>query len=104
MWPNWLPLRSDLKALSPYGAPQLPAEASLNTNENPYAPSITLQKAITAAVAEASSSLNRYPDRDAIKVRTALASYINEENGTEFGGLTMYGQQMEAMRLFNLSF
>jgi histidinol-phosphate aminotransferase len=85
MWPNWLPLRSDLKALSPYGAPQLPAEASLNTNENPYAPSITLQKAITAAIAEASSSLNRYPDRDAIKVRTALASYINEENGTEFG-------------------
>lgn len=85
MWPTWLPLRSDLKALSPYGAPQLPAEASLNTNENPYAPSITLQKAITAAIAEASSSLNRYPDRDAIKVRTALASYINEENGTEFG-------------------
>ena len=85
MWPTWLPLCSDLKALSPYGAPQLPAEASLNTNENPYAPSITLQQAITAAVAEASSSLNRYPDRDAIKVRTALASYINEENGTEFG-------------------
>lgn len=85
MWPTWLPLRSDLKALSPYGAPQLPAEASLNTNENPYAPSITLQKAITAAIAEASSSLNRYPDRDAIKVRTALASYINQENGTEFG-------------------
>ena len=85
IWPAWLPLRSDLQPLSPYGAPQLPAEASLNTNENPYAPSIALQQAITAAVAEASSSLNRYPDRDAIKVRTALASYINEENGTEFG-------------------
>ena len=78
MWPTWLPLRSDLKPLSPYGAPQLPAQTSLNTNENPYAPSTALQQAITAAVAEASSSLNRYPDRDAIKVRTGLASYINE--------------------------
>lgn len=84
MWPAWLPLRSDLKPLSPYGAPQLPAKASLNTNENPFAPSIALQQAVTAAVAEASSSLNRYPDRDATTVRTALASYINEENGTQF--------------------
>ena len=90
MWPTWLPLRSDLKALSPYGAPQLPATASLNTNENPYAPSIALQQAITSAVAEASSSLNRYPDRDAIKVRTALATYINEENGTEFGASNVW--------------
>ena len=24
-WPSWLPLRSDLAALSPYGAPQVPA-------------------------------------------------------------------------------
>lgn len=85
MWPTWLPLRSDLQTLSQYGAPQLPAKASLNTNENPYPPSMALQHAITAAVAEASSSLNRYPDRDAIKVRTALASYINEANGTKFG-------------------
>ena len=89
-WPTWLPLRSDLQYLSPYGAPQLPAKASLNTNENPYPPSIALQHAITAAVAEASSSLNRYPDRDAIKVRTGLASYINEANGTEFGASNVW--------------
>ena len=38
-WPLWLPLREDLTSLSPYGAPQVPAEATLNTNENPYAPS-----------------------------------------------------------------
>ena len=85
MWPTWLPLRSDLQPLTPYGAPQLPAEASLNTNENPYAPSLALQQAITVAVADASSTLNRYPDRDAIKLRTALAAYINEVNGTGFG-------------------
>jgi histidinol-phosphate aminotransferase len=90
IWPTWLPLRSDLQPLSPYGAPQIPAEASLNTNENPYAPSIALQEAITASVAEASSSLNRYPDRDAIKLRTALASYINEENETDFGASNIW--------------
>ncbi|CAB5102587.1 MAG: histidinol-phosphate transaminase [Actinobacteria bacterium] len=85
MWPAWLPLRSDLQPLTAYGAPQLPAEASLNTNENPYPPSIALQQAITAAVAEASSTLNRYPDRDAGKLRAGLASYINEVNGSSFG-------------------
>ena len=35
-WPDWLPLRSDLAELSPYGAPQLDVPVRLNTNENPY--------------------------------------------------------------------
>ena len=83
-WPSWLPLRETLRPLSPYGAPQVPARASLNTNENPYPPSIGLQKAITEAVATVASDLNRYPDRDATVLRTKLASYINEQNGTKF--------------------
>lgn len=83
-WPNWLPLRDALRPLSPYGAPQVPARASLNTNENPYSPSPTLQKAITDAVANVAVNLNRYPDRDATKLRTELASYINELSGTKF--------------------
>jgi histidinol-phosphate aminotransferase len=48
----------------------------LNTNENPYAPSETLQKAIVAAVAEVAGTLNRYPDRDATALRTDLAAYL----------------------------
>ena len=83
-WPSWLPLRDNLRPLSPYGAPQVPARASLNTNENPYPPSPALQKAITDAVAKVSSDLNRYPDRDAIVLRTKLAEYINEQSGTKF--------------------
>ena len=83
-WPNWLPLRDALRPLSPYGAPQVPARASLNTNENPYSPSPTLQKAITDAVANVAVNLNRYPDRDATKLRTELAGYINELSGTKF--------------------
>ena len=83
-WPSWLPLREALRSMSPYGAPQVPARASLNTNENPYSPSPALQKAITDAVAKVAADLNRYPDRDATILRTKLANYINEQSGTKF--------------------
>jgi histidinol-phosphate aminotransferase len=83
-WPNWLPLRETLRPMSPYGAPQVPAQASLNTNENPYPPTPALQKAIAEAVAQVAANLNRYPDRDATVLRTKLANYINELSGTDF--------------------
>jgi histidinol-phosphate aminotransferase len=79
-WPNWLPLRPDLKNLSPYGAPQLPSIAQLNTNENPYPPSKELIMAIVSRVGEAAGSLNRYPDRDAVKLRLALANFLNSRS------------------------
>ncbi|CAB4866452.1 unannotated protein [freshwater metagenome] len=84
-WPSWLPLRKDLAALSPYGAPQVPAEATLNTNENPYAPSPALVEAITKRVAHVAATLNRYPDRDATVLRAKLAEFINEQSATSFG-------------------
>ena len=83
-WPNWLPLRQDLAPLSPYGAPQVPAEATLNTNENPYAPSPALAKAIADRIHQVSLNLNRYPDRDATSLRHALASFINNLSNTSF--------------------
>ncbi len=83
-WPSWLPLKETLRPLTPYGAPQVPARASLNTNENPYSPSAGLQKAITDAIAAVAADLNRYPDRDATKLRTQLAMYINEQSRTKF--------------------
>jgi histidinol-phosphate aminotransferase len=83
-WPTWLPLRDTLRPLSPYGAPQVPAIAALNTNENPYSPSPALQKAITDAVAKVAADLNRYPDRDATSLREKLAQYINEQSATKF--------------------
>ena len=81
-WPQWLPLREDLSALSPYGAPQVPAEATLNTNENPYPPSPELAQAIADRVHRVASTLNRYPDRDATALRTSLAKFINTLSGT----------------------
>ena len=83
-WPLWLPLREDLTSLSPYGAPQVPAEATLNTNENPYAPSPELAQAIADRVHRVATTLNRYPDRDATVLRTALGKFINSLSGTNF--------------------
>lgn len=71
-----LPVRDDLKGLHPYGAPQLDVPVQLNTNENPYAPSASLQRAIADAVAQVAGTLNRYPDRDALDLRKDLAGYL----------------------------
>jgi histidinol-phosphate aminotransferase len=71
-----LPLREDLRGLSPYGAPQLDVPVQLNTNENPYPPPAELVADLRAAVAGAAETLNRYPDREAVELRTALAAYL----------------------------
>jgi len=89
-WPAWLPLRQNLRELSPYGAPQLPADAVMNTNENPYAPSPELAKAIATRVAEVVLTLNRYPDRDAVVLRTKLADFINGLSGTSFDSTNIW--------------
>jgi histidinol-phosphate aminotransferase len=83
-WPAWLPLRQDLQPLSPYGAPQVPAEATLNTNENPYAPSPELAKAISDRIHQVTLNLNRYPDRDALLLLKSLAAFINNLSSTSF--------------------
>jgi len=83
-WPTWLPLREPLKPMSPYGAPQVPASAQLNTNENPFAPSPALIAAISKRVAEVSETLNRYPDRDAVALRAGLAKYMTAQTRQSF--------------------
>jgi len=71
-----LPIRSDLAGRHPYGAPQFDVPVRLNTNENPYPPSAAVVADIAATIAEVAGGLNRYPDRDAIDLRTALADYL----------------------------
>ena len=83
-WPDWLPLSERLRPLSPYGAPQLPAEAVLNTNESPFSLSPELSSAIAARVEKVATNLNRYPDRDATVLRAGLAGFINELSSTDF--------------------
>jgi histidinol-phosphate aminotransferase len=74
--PAWVPIRDELREDEPYGAPQLDVPVQLNTNENPYAPSEAVAQDIGDSVRDAALSLNRYPDREATELRTALASYL----------------------------
>lgn len=71
-----LPLRDDLRGLTAYGAPQLSVAIRLNTNENPYPPPAALIEDLRESVTVAASSMNRYPDREALELRAALASYL----------------------------
>jgi histidinol-phosphate aminotransferase len=72
-----LPLRPELQGRKPYGAPQLPAAHRLNTNENPYPLPAELLADLGAALGHAALELNRYPDRDAVALRTDLATYLS---------------------------
>ncbi|MFE4614736.1 MULTISPECIES: histidinol-phosphate transaminase [Streptomyces] len=72
-----LPVRDELRGKSPYGAPQLDVPVQLNTNENPYPLPEPLVARIAERVAEAARGLNRYPDRDAVELRTELARYLS---------------------------
>ncbi|WP_419994162.1 histidinol-phosphate transaminase [Streptomyces boninensis] len=80
-----LPIRDELRGKSPYGAPQLDVPVRLNTNENPYPLPEPLVRRIGERVTEAARELNRYPDRDAVELRTALAAYLTKTTGHETG-------------------
>jgi histidinol-phosphate aminotransferase len=71
-----LPIRDDLRGKSPYGAPQLDVAVRLNTNENSYPLPDEVVDAIGKAVQAELRDLNRYPDRDAVALRTDLADYL----------------------------
>ncbi len=76
------PLREELRGLTPYGAPQLDVPVQLNVNENPYPPSAAVVADVATAVAEATTTLNRYPDREFVELRTALAGYLSRDSPT----------------------
>ncbi|CAM5373747.1 Histidinol-phosphate aminotransferase [Streptomyces aurantiogriseus] len=80
-----LPVRDELRGKSPYGAPQLDVPVRLNTNENPYPLPEPLVERIAERVREAARDLNRYPDRDAVELRTRLAEYLTDTSGHEVG-------------------
>jgi histidinol-phosphate aminotransferase len=74
-----LPVRDELRGELPYGAPQLYVPVALNVNENPYPPGDAVVADIVAVVGEVARSLNRYPDREALALRTDLAAYLSAE-------------------------
>ncbi|MEJ7796804.1 MAG: histidinol-phosphate transaminase [Nocardioides sp.] len=75
------PLREELRGIEPYGAPQLDVPVQLNVNENPYGPSLACAADIATAVGQVATTLNRYPDREFVELRTELAAYLNRSGG-----------------------
>lgn len=71
-----LPLRANLVGKTPYGAPQDPVPISLNVNENTHPLPEEVVADIAASLAEAVRGVNRYPDRDFVRLREALAGYL----------------------------
>jgi histidinol-phosphate aminotransferase len=78
-----LPIRAELRGRAPYGAPQLDVAYRLNTNENPYPPPPELVADIVRETEQVAATLHRYPDRDAIALRTDLAAYLTTSTGVE---------------------
>ena len=62
----------------PYGAPTDAVPVRLNVNENPYEPPADVVAAIAEAVRAALDDANRYPDREALQLRAALAEYVGQ--------------------------
>jgi len=71
-----LPLRSELRGLSPYGAPQKHVPVALNVNENTHPIPQEVARDIVAALAHAIETANRYPDREFLELRESLAAYL----------------------------
>ncbi|MCU1423005.1 MAG: Aspartate aminotransferase [Microbacteriaceae bacterium] len=71
-----LPIRDDLRGLSPYGAPQLHVPVELNVNENTHPIPESVATDIVRALATAVLGVNRYPDREFTELRESLAGYL----------------------------
>ncbi|REJ04374.1 histidinol-phosphate transaminase [Microbacterium bovistercoris] len=71
-----LPLRDDLRGLTPYGAPQAPLPVALNVNENTHPVPDDVAAQILDDVAAALREVNRYPDREFTRLREGFAAYL----------------------------
>jgi histidinol-phosphate aminotransferase len=71
-----LPIRDDLRGLSPYGAPQKSVSVALNVNENTHGIPEAVARDIVEALAHSILTVNRYPDREFTELRESLAGYL----------------------------
>jgi histidinol-phosphate aminotransferase len=71
-----LPIRDNLRGLSPYGAPQKAVRYALNVNENTHPIPADVAESIIESLALAIRNVNRYPDREFTLLRESLAGYL----------------------------
>ncbi|HEX9776291.1 MAG TPA: histidinol-phosphate transaminase [Actinomycetota bacterium] len=93
-----LDVRPDLQGIAAYAAPQADAPVRLNTNECPWPPPESVLREIGARLR--SSALNRYPDRDAIRLRELLG----ERAGWSAGGVWVANGSNEILQTLLLAF
>lgn len=74
-----LPIRDDLRGLSPYGAPHLHLPVELNVNENTHPIPEDVARDIIESIARELMTVNRYPDREFTALRDSLAAYLNAD-------------------------
>ena len=67
-----VPVRDDLSALEGYHSPQVTVDVRLNTNEAPVGPPAEFRDALAAEMSRI--EWNRYPDRAATALRTAIGA------------------------------
>lgn len=70
------PIRNDLALERPYGAPQLNIPISLNVNENTHPLPRDLVEALGQNLSATFHHLNRYPDREFLKLRAVMADFL----------------------------
>jgi histidinol-phosphate aminotransferase len=100
-----LPIRPDLVGKSAYGAPQLEVPIKLNTNENPFEHDRKFATDVASDLGIVMTNANRYPDRDAIKLREKLAQYMSEAAGVLISAEQVWpanGSNEVLMQLFQL--
>ncbi len=66
--------RDDLRELSGYHSPQVEAKIRLNTNESAFVSSDAFLTEALKSLPGILANLNRYPDREALGLRTAIAT------------------------------
>nr|WP_206686578.1 histidinol-phosphate transaminase [Microbacterium invictum] len=71
-----LPIRDDLRGLTPYGAPQVPLPVALNVNENTHPVPPEVADDILDGIGQALGEINRYPDREFTALREGFADYL----------------------------
>ena len=78
-----LPIRDDLRGLTPYGAPQVPLPVALNVNENTHPVPEDVADDILDSLAHALREVNRYPDREFTALREGFADYLGHGLGAD---------------------
>lgn len=71
-----LPIRDNLRGLTPYGAPQAPLPVALNVNENTHPIPDAVAGDILDSIARTLRDVNRYPDREFTALRESFGEYL----------------------------